>query len=124
MLSMRLRSVSPQQRLNENRMRLADLERRITDASCRITERRWERLSLLSQRLEGLSPLQQMRRGYAFVTDTNGKTITSVSQLNTDQQLRLYLTDGCSRVRVEEIFTDGENYGGTGCTGHGAGKEA
>ena len=69
---LRLKMHHPERQLNEKRQRLADLE----DRMGRIMERRVtagrHRLALLAGRLQSLSPLEQISRGYGFITD--GKT--------------------------------------------------
>ena len=100
---MHLRTVSPQYRLNENRQRLSELERQMETAAGRMTERRRERLALLSRSLEGLSPLKQMQRGYAFVSDADGHAKTSIGQVQVGERLMLHLADGQADVRVESV---------------------
>ena len=65
-------------------------------------EREKNRLALLSEKLEGLSPLKQMARGYAFVADEEHRAVQSVKMLAAEERLTLYLSDGRAKVRVEE----------------------
>lgn len=45
-------------------------------------------------KLETLSPLKTLQRGYAMVTDDNKKVITSVSGIQKDQHINIMLKDG------------------------------
>ena len=69
---LRLKMHHPERQLNEKRQRLADLE----DRMGRIMEQRVtagrHRLALLAGRLQSLSPLEQISRGYGFITDGGG----------------------------------------------------
>ncbi len=99
---LRLKMHSPEQVLNERRSRMLELEMRFHDRMEHRLEREKNRLALLSEKLEGLSPLKQMTRGYAFVADEEHKAVQSVKMLAAGERLTLYLSDGRAKVRVEE----------------------
>lgn len=99
---LRLKMHSPEQVLNERRSRLLELEMRFHDRMEHRLEREKNRLALLSEKLEGLSPLKQMARGYAFVADEEHRAVQSVKMLAAEERLTLYLSDGRAKVRVEE----------------------
>ena len=54
-------------------------------------------------KLEGLSPLKVLARGYASLTDSNGKTISSVKKLKKGDELNLRLSDGKIECQVTKI---------------------
>ena len=99
---LRLKMHSPEQVLNERRSRLLELEMRFYNRMEHKLEREKDRLAILSERLDGLSPLKQMARGYAFVTDEENRAVQSVKMLAAEDRLTLYLSDGRAKVRVEE----------------------
>lgn len=94
---------NPRQRLIENRQRLIDtetvLESLIRD---KLKERRQE-LLIIAERLNGLSPLKQLTRGYSYITDEKGHALTSVENVNIDDRLRIQLADGELSVKVLEV---------------------
>lgn len=103
--SLRLKIYNPHRQINEKRQRLADIQERIENAvkSC-ITEKR-HRLALLSGRLQGLSPLEKISRGYGFITDKNNIPLKSVKQVQCGEQIRVCLKDGhldASIIDMEE----------------------
>lgn len=59
-------------------------------------------LQSLKKELEALNPLSILSRGYSIVTDSSGKTIKSIKQINKDQKLSIRLDDGSFNVKVEE----------------------
>ncbi len=92
----------PQHRINEKRQRLADLEdalnRRMED---RLAENK-NRLAVRSERLWGLSPLKKLSGGYGFITDENGRRLTSVRQAPPQTAVTVRISDGRIRALVTE----------------------
>lgn len=60
-------------------------------------------LGILAERLNGLSPLNKLSNGYAYITDDNLHTITSVGQINVGEKVLLNLKDGKVTSVVEKI---------------------
>lgn len=60
-------------------------------------------LGILAERLNGLSPLNKLSNGYAYITDDNLHTITSVGQIDVGQKVLLNLKDGKITSVVEKI---------------------
>ena len=60
-------------------------------------------LGILSERLNGLSPLNKLSNGYAYITDDNLHTITSVGQIDVGEKVLLNLKDGKVTSVVEKI---------------------
>ena len=62
------------------------------------------RLAMLSTRLDGVSPLATLGRGYAIVRTPTGEVISRAAQVNVGQPLVTTLAaEGQLRVRVEEV---------------------
>lgn len=66
----------------------------------RDLERRKDQLERLSLRLELLDPSLVLRRGYAWLTDARGHTVTSTRQTHSGQPLTATLADGTVDVTV------------------------
>ena len=109
---LRLKLHPPERQLNEKRQRLADLE----DRMGRIMERRVtagrHRLALLAGRLQSLSPLEQISRGYGFITDGGGNRLESVSQVKPGDRITVRVRDGRAVARVEETESLDDRKGG------------
>ena len=60
-------------------------------------------LGILAERLNGLSPLNKLSNGYAYITDDNLHTITSVGQIDVGEKVLLILKDGKVTSVVEII---------------------
>ena len=97
--SLRMRAYHPQQRLNEQRQFAADAENRLRREMMRRLEQEKYRLGLMAERLKGLSPLEKLSQGYAYVENSSGANVRTVSNVKQGEQITVYVTDG--RVRAE-----------------------
>ena len=115
--------------LDAQKTRLQDLETRLAptrrkdaiyqlhqtvdalDAACRTAvERRLndsERdLRTLAQRLNALSPLATLERGYSISRKTDGQVLTSTEQVLIGDRVEIQLADGHLACRVEELSSE------------------
>ena len=60
----------------------------------RVTERRRARISELGARLNALSPLATLQRGYAVARGPDGHALTSATLFHVDMRFNLVLKDG------------------------------
>lgn len=98
--SLKLSHYNPRQQLIQKQQRLADTEDALSRSMYAAFEQRQGQLALLSERLNGLSPLRQLMRGYAYVTDGSGHAVTSVRSVSGDDTLNIELADGRLSARV------------------------
>lgn len=62
------------------------------------------RLANSTTRLEGLSPLKIMQRGYSFCRDEDGRLVRSVADVREGERLELAFLDGKAWARIEKII--------------------
>lgn len=96
----KLNKMSPANNIQSKRQRLADLEIRLYDSINRKTSERRHQLELLTERLNGLSPLNKLSGGYAYISDDKNKPVKSIKQINADAELKIVLKDGNAKVKV------------------------
>jgi exodeoxyribonuclease VII large subunit len=89
----------------QSRLEIADLRlhragRALAALSARGVERRRARVQALAGRLDALSPLATLERGYAVARDASGRVLASVRQFATGMDFRLTLRDGQVDARV------------------------
>lgn len=96
-----LRATQPQRRLATLRERLLALAPRPQAALVRTLQRDALRLRGLARSLEAVSPLATVARGYALVTDAEGRLVRSVQQVQPGDAVQARLADGSLQLRVE-----------------------
>jgi exodeoxyribonuclease VII large subunit len=109
--SHRLRLASAAQRLQvfslhflgRKQQALEALQARLPDAVHRRLDRQQERLARAALRLGLLDPTLVLRRGYAWLTDTQGQTVNSVRQITVGQAVRATLADGEVDLNVSNL---------------------
>ncbi len=97
------RHLNPQSRLNDRRQRLMEVEDRLRLGMERRIEQAKSELAIRTQQLEGVSPLRQLERGYAYVSDEDGHGVASVEQVTVGQHLFLDVKDGMIESEVTAI---------------------
>jgi exodeoxyribonuclease VII large subunit len=106
-LNMGLRYYSPLRRVQTETQRLDDLMRRSARALAQHLVLESAHLRGTSRRLESLSPLGVLRRGYAFVTrHQDGRIVTTASQAPTGSDLHIRLAEGGLDVSVQQSFLE------------------
>ncbi|MFT3742042.1 MAG: exodeoxyribonuclease VII large subunit [Gammaproteobacteria bacterium] len=91
MLAKRLSS--PAQRLRQQAQRLDELEQRLRLAQHNILRNKKASLAQLLRALEGVSPLNTLKRGYAIVT-REGHVVSETQAVQKDSRIQIRLVDG------------------------------
>lgn len=92
--------------LHKQKSHLQELSQTLTNATKERCNAERHNLALLAQQLESLNPLQMMIKGFAKVEHDN-KPITSVAQLQPNDDIRVTLADGYITATVKEAHKDG-----------------
>lgn len=101
---LKLRQVHPEYQLKQKRLRVAELSEKI---SAKMQERllqKRQRVALMAQRLEGLSPMGRLEAGFAFVTDKDGHMIKKTGQIAVGDTLNVDVTDGTICTVVQGVI--------------------
>ena len=93
---------SPYGYLNERRMMLSLLTQRLESGLRRQTEDRRRRFTGAAARLDALSPLKVLSRGYSMVSDGE-QVVKSAKALQPGQGLRVTFSDGCADCAVQSV---------------------
>ncbi len=64
------------------------------------------RLAHLAQMLDSLSPLGTLQRGYAIVTDGNGKVLRNTSDVSVGDAVEARLAQGLLGLVVQSVESD------------------
>ncbi len=128
-LQARLRGLSPINILDKNKLRIAGYEEKLAnlmdlrvkevstyslsleDRLAGLMEKRLvdsrHKMELLAGRLNGLSPLEKLSQGYAYVSDEDNRTVCSIDNVSENQRLNIYVKDGqinavvCDKHRID-----------------------
>lgn len=85
---------SPVQTLAKQQHRLAKSEQRLLDVMEKKLLRTAHRLTLAAEKLDAVSPLATLKRGYSITRDSSGKVIHRACDLKTGDQLITRVADG------------------------------
>lgn len=102
-LEMRLKYVSPVNRIREKKTYSVQLEDRLQNRMQTVLRERRHALALYIERMKAVSPLEKLNSGFSYVEDTDGKNIRSVTQTKEGDRLRIRVSDGMIDTRVEQI---------------------
>ncbi|MBQ5389579.1 MAG: exodeoxyribonuclease VII large subunit, partial [Clostridia bacterium] len=98
----------PERMFEERKMRLLLLGQRLEGSITRkVTEER-HRLSERTAKLEALSPLSILSRGYSVASGESGKVISSVEDATVGEHFSLRVKDGSIRATVDNVCRNGE----------------
>ena len=103
--------LSPENRLREQRQRLADLENTVQNGMNRKLQDERHRLSVYLERFAGLSPLKKLNQGYSYVADKYKNTLTSVEQVQNGDTIYISVTDGTIEADVTGTVKEERIYG-------------
>lgn len=102
-LRLRLFYASPSYQIKQKRQFLMDTEQKLTNQMERKLKEARHRLELYITKLEGLSPLAKLKKGYALVTKEEGRPIQSIREVEKNELLYISLLDGDIISRVEDV---------------------
>ncbi len=94
----------PQRQLNEKRQRLADIQEQMKYLMEQKMIDRKHKLALLSGKLQNLSPLARISKGFGFITGEDSKRIESIIEVSQGQNLSVQLKDGILKTKITEVI--------------------
>ena len=90
-------------RLNRVRMRLDSEQTAIQHQMDSMLSDRKAKVQMLSHKIQALSPLAVLERGYAIVTSEYGKTIKKTTDAKPGQNINLRMSDGILKANLREV---------------------
>ena len=97
---------SPTGYLKQRETSLEHLKTRLIAAQSQQLQRRKQRFVGCTAKLDAMSPLKVLTRGYSIVHDDGGSILRSVSQTEPGREVRVTLTDGSIHAVVSSIKED------------------
>ena len=93
---------SPTGYLEQRRKSLELLQNRLVSAQTRTVERKSKQFIALTAKLDAMSPLKVLTRGYALVRREDGTVLKSVRQIEPGERIKVSLSDGSLTAAVTE----------------------
>ena len=94
---------SPLNYYADRRMQLDYTHRRLSAASTSYLNSKRERFVRLTSKLDAMSPLKVLARGYSMAMK-DGTVVKTVKDVSRDDELTLVLTDGKVVTKVQEVI--------------------
>ncbi len=97
---MRLKALSPVNRIRMKRTQVLSLEERMQGAiDGRLRDKR-HYMDILIEQMKGLSPLDKLNQGYSYTADKEGRTLSTIGQVGIGDNLCVYVKDGRLKATV------------------------
>lgn len=90
----------PERLLTPYMTALATVDERLRGAIGQRLDGAKHSLSLVAEKLHGLSPLAVLSRGYGAVSDENGRTVTRAGDLRAGDRVQIRFTDGSADAQI------------------------
>ena len=100
---------SPTGYLDQKRKQLELLNNRLSSAQNRSVEQKKQQFIRLTSKLDAMSPLKVLTRGYSIAMTGDEQVLTSVKQVSPGDEVKLSLQDGVIAANVNEVK---ENFNG------------
>ena len=103
----KLNALSPVNKLNKQKLIADSYNNKLDLLMKKIIKEKKAELETLSERLKGVSPLERLKAGMAYVTDSSGKRVVGVEGLLTNDKIKLTMKDGYAFAIVEKVVKEG-----------------
>ena len=97
----------PRAKLQKQQQRSVDIEQRMRSAMDIKLGMAKQRLAIKIEQMKGLSPLAKLNQGFSYVMSDSGKVVKSVEHVTPNDSLKIYVTDGIVKVKVEDTYKGG-----------------
>ena len=104
---MKMNYLHPRTKLQKHQQLSMDLEQRLRNAMDQKLVFAKQKLAIRIEQMKGLSPLAKLNQGFSFVTSEAGMVIKSVDHVRENDSLKIYVTDGIVKAKVEDTYIGG-----------------
>ena len=84
----------PVSKINEKGIYLDHLTKMFENATNAVLAKKQQEIGVVASRLDGLSPLGTLNRGYSVAKNSNGEVVRSVKQVNSGDMMTVCVSDG------------------------------
>ena len=105
-LDAKLEALSPATIVKKQKILTDSLENKLDSSMRRILTAYKNKIENYSARLKGVSPLERLKAGMAYITDDLGQRITGVEDLSENASIRITMKDGYALADVKSIVKE------------------
>lgn len=103
LMKQRLQAVSPASKVREYRMSSLRLGEKLNHRMTQLVQMKRNRLCILTERMQGVSPIQRLSSGMAYLSTGAGKRISAVQEMKTGDEILIRMKDGEARAMIRDI---------------------
>ena len=100
--------LSPENQIREKRMYLMTAEEKLSRQMELLLQKKRHALQLYIERMKGLSPLEKLNQGFAYV-EKDGRAVKETGQVKEQDLLTVHVSDGRIWARVEKTEKGGNS---------------
>ena len=100
---LKLQLQSPIRQIQEKRTYCLKLEDRLGNLMKEKISNSHHRLSIDIEKLKGMSPLDKLNQGYAFVEKENGEIANDINKISLEDTLKVYVKNGNLKAKVIQV---------------------
>lgn len=101
-LQIRAKFLSPANQIRQKRMYAADLEEQLARLMDMAVLEQRHKIALYAEKLKGLSPLEKLSQGFAYVEDKNQKVVNDIHRVKPNDIIQIYVKNGTIQAKVEK----------------------
>lgn len=101
--SLKLSYANPVYQIRQKRGQLIDMETKLEKLIQQIVRGKRHKLALYVERLEGLSPLRKLSKGYALVVNNRMEVVNKIEKVNLEEEITISVTDGDVTAKVIRV---------------------
>lgn len=98
----KINKLSPESKLKSREEKIDLISHKMLQVLINKIEQRRNKLDIFSEKLHGMSPLNKLSGGYAYVSRLDGRSVKNIDDVNSDDILDIYLMDGRIKAKVIE----------------------
>lgn len=102
-LKTRLKYLSPRNQILEKRTYCMELEEKLEASMKRHLTKKRHQLEIYVEKMKGLSPLDKLSQGYAFLEGKDGEVINDIKKVKEQDELHVFLKNGTVIARAERV---------------------
>ena len=103
---LKMKYLHPQNKLKEQQQRCIELQEKLRQIMERKLTLAKQNLAIRIERMKGVSPLAKLNQGFSYVSGEDGKTVKSIEKIRKGDELKIYMTDGMVKAKVEDTIRE------------------